>query len=153
MMVFCAAIERNSASLLRFHFCRHVYVFSGEILPYRRLKYSYGCFSSPFCFLVFVAILFFFRLSVLLHASLNSLSLLFLFTLWIFVLIHLRNLQRGIVLFLLLFLKRIVCLYHLSDVRPCTSSSPSSSFLSSDPSVCFPATLILKIILITSQWC
>ena len=64
MALFWATIKRNSVSLLKFPFRSHVQVFSREISPICRLKYPYSCFSSQFCFRVFV-VLFILVLSVL----------------------------------------------------------------------------------------
>ena len=58
MALFCAAIRRDSVSLLRFRFLSLVQVFSCEILL-SRLKCSLSCFSSRFCFLVIVILLVF----------------------------------------------------------------------------------------------
>ena len=77
MALFCAAIRRASVPLLRFSFRSHVQVFSCAISPVCRLKYPYSCFSSHFCFLVFVVFLSILMLPVLLAALIN-LSLLFL---------------------------------------------------------------------------
>ena len=52
MVLFCAAIRRDSVSLSRFPFFSHVQVLLWEISFVWRLKYSYSCFSSHFCFLV-----------------------------------------------------------------------------------------------------
>ena len=52
MALFCAAIRRDSVSLLKFPFLSHVQVFSFEILFISRLKHPLSCFSSRFCFLV-----------------------------------------------------------------------------------------------------
>ena len=54
-LICCAAIRRDSVSLLRFHFLSHVHVFLCEMLLISRLKHS--CFSSYFCFLVIVVLL------------------------------------------------------------------------------------------------
>ena len=51
------AISRNSFSLFRFPFCNHVYFFLCAILLICFLKYPYSCFSSHFCFLIFVVFL------------------------------------------------------------------------------------------------
>ena len=53
MVLFYAAIRRNSVSLLRFPFLSHVQVFSSEISLDCRLKYLYTCFSSHFLFSVY----------------------------------------------------------------------------------------------------
>ena len=52
MTLFCATINSNSVSLLRLPFRCHVQVVSCADLLFNRLKYSYSCFSSHFCFLV-----------------------------------------------------------------------------------------------------
>ena len=53
MALFCAAIWRDSVSLLKFPFLSHVQVLSCEMLFISRLKRPWSCFSSHFCFLVF----------------------------------------------------------------------------------------------------
>ena len=50
--LFCAAIRRDSVSLLKFTFFYHVHVFSYEMLLISQLKRPMSCFSSHFCFLV-----------------------------------------------------------------------------------------------------
>ena len=77
IVLFCAAIRRDSFSPLRFPFHRHVRAFSNEILSVCHLKYLQSCFSSLFCYLV-IFVLFVLMLSVLLPATKISLSLLFL---------------------------------------------------------------------------
>ena len=56
MVLFCAAIRRDSVSLLKFPFLSHVQVLSCE-MSISRLKRPWGCFPSHFCFLVFVILL------------------------------------------------------------------------------------------------
>ena len=50
MALSCAAIRRDSVSLLRFPFLRQVKVFWCEKLFIRRLKRPWSCFPSHFCF-------------------------------------------------------------------------------------------------------
>ena len=57
MSLFYAAIRRDSVSLLRFPFLSHVQVLSCGMLFISRLKRPWSCFSSHFCFLVFVILL------------------------------------------------------------------------------------------------
>ena len=57
MALFCAALRRDSVSLLKFLFLSHVHVLSCEMLFISRLKRPWSCFSSHFCFLVFVILL------------------------------------------------------------------------------------------------
>ena len=64
MALFCAAIRRDSVSLLKFPFLSHVQVLSCEMLFISRLKRPWSCFSSYFFFL-FVVILLSIVLSVL----------------------------------------------------------------------------------------
>ena len=73
MALFCAAIKRDSVSLLKFPFRSYVLVFSNKILSVCRLKYLYSYFSSHFWFLVIVVQLIF-MLSVLFLVVLISLS-------------------------------------------------------------------------------
>ena len=54
----CAAIRRDSVSLLKFPFRSHVHVLSCEILFMSRLKRPWSCFPSHVCFLVIVILLF-----------------------------------------------------------------------------------------------
>ena len=54
MVLFCAAINKDSVSLKRFPFFRHVQVFSWEISLVYRLKYPYTCFSTHFFLVIFV---------------------------------------------------------------------------------------------------
>ena len=57
MALFCAAIGRDSVSLLRFPFLSQVQIFWYEISLVCHLKCPYNCFSSHFCFLVIVVLL------------------------------------------------------------------------------------------------
>ena len=52
----CAAIRRNSVSLLRFPFLSHVHVFPCEIALVSRLKRPQSYFRFHFCFLVIVVL-------------------------------------------------------------------------------------------------
>ena len=52
--LFCAAIWRDSVSLLKFPFHSHVQVLSCEMLSISRLKRQWSYLPSCFCFLVFV---------------------------------------------------------------------------------------------------
>ena len=63
MALSCAAIRRDSVSLLRFPFLSQVQVFWCEMLFIRRLKQPESCFPPHFCYLV-VVILSFIVLSV-----------------------------------------------------------------------------------------
>ena len=54
MALFCAAIRRDSATLLKFLLLSQV--FSGKISFVCRLKYLYNCFSFRFCFLVIIVL-------------------------------------------------------------------------------------------------
>ena len=84
MVLFCAAIRRDSVSLLRFPFLSHVQVCSFEMSLVSHLKYLYSCFSSHFCFcFLVISVLLILMLSVLflvaviifpLHFSMQSLS-------------------------------------------------------------------------------
>ena len=55
--LFCAAIRRDSVSLLKFPFLSHVQVLSCEMLFISRLKRPWSCFPSHFCFLVIIIII------------------------------------------------------------------------------------------------
>ena len=52
MVLFSAAIGRDSISVLRLPFFSPVLVFSCEVSLVCRLKYPYSCFSSHFYFLI-----------------------------------------------------------------------------------------------------
>ena len=52
--LFCAAIRKDSVSLLRFPFLCHVHVFSCKMTLVSHLKRPWDCFTSHFCFLVIV---------------------------------------------------------------------------------------------------
>ena len=91
----------HSTSLLRFPFRIHIQVFLKEVLPVCRSKYPCSCFSSHFNFLVFLAIPFLLKLSVMLLTTVISLSLFFKIRLWILVLYHPRYLQCWRVLYFL----------------------------------------------------
>ena len=69
MALFCAAIRRDSVSLLWFPFINQVYVFSFEISLVSRLK---SCFSSHFCFLVIVVLLILVLLVMFLVATVSG---------------------------------------------------------------------------------
>ena len=73
MALFCAAIRRDSVSLIRCPFLSHVQVFSCEMLLISHLKRPYSCFSSHFCFLIIVVLLVL-VLSVLFLGTVISLS-------------------------------------------------------------------------------
>ena len=128
-----------------FFFPRHVQVFSCEISFVRCLKYLCNCFSSHFCFLVVVLLIII--LSVLFLVSIISLCS-FLHSLRVVVLMHPHYLQCCQVLFFLLFLTRRVYLYHLSDVRPYTSSL---IFLSLGPFVWVLPSSILRMVMTIIQ--
>ena len=57
LALFCAAIRRDSVSLLKFPFLSHFRVLSCEILFISRLKRPYIYFPSHFCFLVIIILL------------------------------------------------------------------------------------------------
>ena len=67
MVLFCAAIRRDSVSLLKFLNFSHIHVFSCEISLVSRLKCPLSYFSSDFCFFFFL-----FVLSVLLPVAVIS---------------------------------------------------------------------------------
>ena len=71
MALFCAAIWRDSVSLLKFPFLIQVQVLSCEIMFISHLKRPNCYFSSHFCFLV-VVILLFIVLSVSFPTAVNS---------------------------------------------------------------------------------
>ena len=57
MALSCAAIRRDSVSILKFLFLSQVKVFGYEMLFIRRLNRPQSCFPSHFCFLVVVTFL------------------------------------------------------------------------------------------------
>ena len=73
----CAAVMRDSVSLLRFPLFSHNQDFTCAISAVCRLKYPYSCFSSHFCFLVFVVFPLVHMLQLLFLAATISFSLLF----------------------------------------------------------------------------
>ena len=124
-----------------FPFFSHIHVFSRGISFVCRLNYPYSCFSLSFCFLVVVLLII--VLFVLFLDAVISLSLLFFMqssrpcidSSW-------RCLECCWVHFLV-FLTHIVCLCHLSDVRPYASTLVSSG----------PFVIIIIIILIGNYVC
>ena len=86
MTMFCAAIKKDSVSLLRFSFLSHVQVYSYEIFFVCCLKYPYSCLSSHFYFLVIVVLLIL-VLFVLFLVTVICLSLFFLCNLWVIILV------------------------------------------------------------------
>ena len=88
-------------------------------------KYPYSYFPSYFCFLVYLIFLFVPALPLLLLPGVISFSFSLKYILWIHVLMNLRDPQYWRILYLLLFLIHIVCLYHLSGVRLYAKSSIS----------------------------
>ena len=58
MALSCAAIRRDSVSLLKFSFLSQVHVLSCEILFISRLKCPWSCFPYHFCFLIIIVVLF-----------------------------------------------------------------------------------------------
>ena len=79
--LFCAAIKKYSVHLLWFLFIYYFQVILYPISSVCRLKYPYSCFSSYFCLLVFVVLLFDLILPLRLLADVISLSFLFFFIL------------------------------------------------------------------------
>ena len=57
MVLFCAAIRRDSVTPLKFPFLSHVQVLSCEMLLISRLKRPWSYFSSHFCFPVIIILL------------------------------------------------------------------------------------------------
>ena len=138
MALFCAAIRRDSVSLLRFLFLCHVQVFSCEISLVCRLKYPYSCFSSHFYFLVIIIELII-ALFVLYLVAAIILSLLFFYVVF-------ESLCRYIDTsfntgesssYLFSFLTYTVCLHHFSDVRLYASSLVFLSW-----SICWRSSLV-----------
>ena len=106
--LFCAAIRRDSVSFLKFPFLSHVQDSSCAMLSTSRLKRPWSCFSSHFCFLVFL-ILLSIVLSVLFLMTVISPPSYFLCSLRVVVLMCQRCLRCWQVLFFPLFLVHIVC--------------------------------------------
>ena len=111
MVLSCAAIMRDSVSLLWFILLSHEQETTCAISLVCRLKYPYSCFSSVFFFLVFVVFFFWLLLLVFLCS--------FECTLRMPVLLHPHNFQSWWDLYLLLFLTHIICLCRTSGVAPC----------------------------------
>ena len=118
--VFCAAVRRDTDSLLRFSFLSHIQAFLCEISIVCRFKYPYYSFSSHFRFLVIIVlpipVLF-----VLFLVVVISLLCSFLCSLRVVVSISGHRLVCWWVLFLF-FLTHIVYLCYLWDDKPCASS-------------------------------
>ena len=74
MVLFCAAIRRDSVSLLSYPFLSHVQIFLCKISLVYRWKCLYSCFSYHFCFIV-IFVLLMLVLSVLFLAAVISLPL------------------------------------------------------------------------------
>ena len=77
MALFCVAVRRDPVSRFRFILVNYVHVFLYAISFVCRLKYSYSCFVSHFCFYVLVVVLFVFMSPKLFQAAVICLSLLF----------------------------------------------------------------------------
>ena len=92
MSLLSTVIRKDSLSLERFPFLSHVHVFLCEISLVCRLKYPHSCFSSNSCFLVFIVLLIF-MLPVVFLVAIISLSLPFLCSFRVPVLICPRYLQ------------------------------------------------------------
>ena len=109
----CAAVRRDSVSLLKYPFLSHVQILSCEMLFISHLNRPNSCFPSDFCFLVIV-ILLSIVLSVSFLVAVMSPPSYFLYSLR--VVVSMRQCRQ--VLFLPLFLKHIVCQRRLWDVKP-----------------------------------
>ena len=118
MVLFCAATRRDSLSLLRYPFLSHVQVFSCEVSLVSCLKRPSACFSSHFCFLVIVVLFVFVFSVLLLVAVISPPPRALLCSLRGDVSMRQCCFQCWQVLFLPLFLTRIVCQRHLCDARP-----------------------------------
>ena len=116
MALFCAAIKRDSVSLLRFSFLIHVQVFSCKISLACRLKCPYSCFSSHFCFLVIFGLLTLVLLILSLVAAI-SLSPRFFYIVFLSLYRDIDVILNTGVFFHLLFSTHTVCQHHLWDVR------------------------------------
>ena len=101
----------------------HVQGISCAIFSISCMQYPYSCFSSHFCFLDFVVLLFVFMLTLLFMTTVINLSLLIFVYFWVHILLHQPTLQCWWALFLLLFL-HIFCQCHLLDVRLRAFSCP-----------------------------
>ena len=91
MALSCAAIRRDSVSLLRFPFLNHIQVFSCEVSLVCWLK---CCFSSHFCFLV-IFVMLMPGLFVLFLVAVISLPPRFLCSFLVVVSMHRRYLEFG----------------------------------------------------------
>ena len=116
MALFCAAIKRNSISLLKYPFRNSVQVFPFVVSPLSRFNYQYSCFCFHYCF----SFLLFFYLSLRCYSCTRLLQLIFLSSFSHSQRIHAST--QSSMLTRPLFPLR-VCLYQLSDITPCTSSS------------------------------
>ena len=119
MVLFCAAIRRDSVSLLKFPFLIHVQVLSCEMVFISRLKRPWSCLPSHFYFVVIV-ILLSIVLSVLFLMAV--IFCVFLCSLRVVVWMCQHCLRCLQVFFLPLFLVHIVGQRRLLDVMPCAWS-------------------------------
>ena len=73
MTLYCAAVRRDSASLLKFPFPCNIRIFSCDMSLISRLKRPHTCFSSYFCFLVISLLFVLWSLGLLLVAVISLL--------------------------------------------------------------------------------
>ena len=121
MALFCAAIRRDSVALLKSLFLSHIQVLSCEMLFISRLKRHWSCFSSHFCFIVFV-ILLSIVLSVLFLMAVISPPTCFFYAVFESMYGCHRCIRCWQVLFFPLFMVHIVFLRRFWDVKPCAWS-------------------------------
>ena len=116
MTLFSAVVRRNSVSLQKFLFLKHVHIFSCEMSIVRSLTRLWSCFSSHFSVYCHSADL---RVVSIFSGDCNkSSSTFFCVVFLVIVSMCQRCLQCWQVLFLSLFLTLIVCQCHLWDAMP-----------------------------------
>ena len=108
MALFCAAIRRNSVSLLKLPYFSHVEIFWCEISLVCCLKYPYSCFFFPFLFSTYCCSFDPWVVCVIYGHCNQSSSILFNGGFWVIISMYQHYLQCWQVL-VLLFLTHIVC--------------------------------------------
>ena len=107
MLLFCAAIWRDSVSFLRFPFLSHVHVFSWEMSVVCRLNRPKRCFSFYFCFVVISVLLILVSSILFLVAVISPTPLSFLCSLrvipWLLLLLLLLLILTCVLFHLLIF--------------------------------------------------
>ena len=133
--LFCAAIKRDSISLMWFPLCSHVHFFLCAISSVCFLKYPYSCFTfylfSNFCCFSVCLLMLPLQLLVAKWIFLGS----FYCSLWVLVLMHRHNPQCCRFLFLLFFLTHThISLLIYKFTKPSTLNNQEEIYIPSFPS-------------------